>query len=228
MKGFRFIYFDAGLTILGNNHVTLFKAALNDLGYDRSYKEVEKAYHLTNKEAMRRNLFHASDGGDEFAGIFLSFLSLPVSTEVFSDAYKKYSGSFKWSPFPFTKDVLLLLKRKGYGLGVLSNWDSSLRNILTEGGIYDLFDTVIISCEVGFEKPDVRIFEKALESSRVEGEECLFVGDNYYDDVVGAEKAGIRTILINPDLKSGIEELDYPYIISSIEELPAFLLGDMI
>ncbi len=223
MSNYRFIYFDAGLTLLECNHTELFKKALEDLGKGREKEEIELAYHLANKKAMRENLFHTSDGGTVFASYFLSFLSLDIPIEDFHEAYTRYKSDIVWKPFPFTPGVLERLKRCGYGLGILSNWDPGLRDILRNGGIYDFFDQVIISSETGFLKPDENIFRIALEKAGLLNTECLLVGDNYYDDVLGAAKAGMKSVLINPEGKLGIEEIDYSPIISSIEELPGLL-----
>ena len=50
------------------------------------------------------------------------------------------------------------------------------------------------------------------------------MGDNYYDDVKGASQLGIRTLLINPSQRFGIEELDYPYVISDIREVERYIV----
>ncbi|WP_053242938.1 HAD hydrolase-like protein [Clostridium sp. DMHC 10] len=63
----------------------------------------------------------------------------------------------------------------------------------------------------------------ALKRANVEPDECLFVGDNYYDDIVGSSKVNMKSLLINPYGKVGIEELNYAYIISNISELPKFI-----
>lgn len=83
-------------------------------------------------------------------------------------------------------------------------------------------DTVVISSEAGCEKPDRRIFERALLLAGVEPSECLYVGDNYYDDAVGASAAGMRTLLINPPGRLGIEELKFPDVIESIQDVERY------
>ena len=56
----------------------------------------------------------------------------------------------------------------------------------------------------------------------VEPSECLYVGDNYYDDAVGASAAGMRTLLINPPGRLGIEELKFPDVIESIQDVERY------
>lgn len=223
MKKYKFIYFDAGLTLIKNNHEELFSFALEDLGVKRSSDDIKRAYHLANKAAMRDGLLHKSDGGKRFAFFFLSFLGVSCSLDDFNNAYIKYKDRFFWSSYPFTKDTLLDLKKKEYGIGLLSNWDRSLRRILEKEGILKMMDEVVISSEVGYEKPDEKIFSIALEKAAVKAEEALLVGDNYYDDVLGARKVNMDAVLINPG-QLGIEEIDFDGpVISSIETLKKLL-----
>lgn len=84
-------------------------------------------------------------------------------------------------------------------------------------------DHIIVSSEVQVEKPDVRIFLKAAELAGVDPKQCLYVGDNYYDDVVGSAKAGMKPILINRFGTLGIEEITFERTLLSVEELPELL-----
>ncbi|RFB18690.1 HAD family hydrolase [Bacillus sp. HNG] len=60
------------------------------------------------------------------------------------------------------------------------------------------FDTIIISEEVGFSKPDERIFELALHKLNVRPEEALFVGDDIVKDISGCQNANMKGIWFNP------------------------------
>lgn len=63
----------------------------------------------------------------------------------------------------------------------------------------------------------------ALKKANIKSQECLFVGDNYYDDIVGSSKVRMKAVLINPYERIGIEELKYNHIIANISELPKFI-----
>ena len=73
--------------------------------------------------------------------------------------------------------------------------------------------------QVGVEKPDPRIFRQALELSGDSPEECLYVGDNYYDDGVGAAQVGMAFCILNPAGRLGIEELDIPWCVPDIRQV---------
>ena len=66
------------------------------------------------------------------------------------------------------------------------------------------------------EKPDRRIFEKALELSGEDPRNCLYVGDNYYDDGMGASQLGMAFLYPKPSGRLGIEELDLPWCVPDI------------
>jgi len=65
-------------------------------------------------------------------------------------------------------------------------------------GVDDLFDAVITSVETGWRKPHPAIFEAALQQLDCAPQDCLFIGDNYLDDYIGASRAGMQSWLIDP------------------------------
>ena len=97
-----------------------------------------------------------------------------------------------------TADALDALAAAGYRLGVVSNSDGRVEEALTAAGIRDRFELVIDSQCVGVEKPDPRIFELALERLGLTAAEALYVGDIYEVDVVGARRAKMDVILVDP------------------------------
>ena len=94
-------------------------------------------------------------------------------------------------------DILAGLRDRGYRLGIISNWDPSLRAYCRELGIADHFTCILASGAVGVGKPSPGIFEMALERLGVAPEEALHVGDNYYADVLGAKRVGMQGILLD-------------------------------
>ncbi|MEH7380873.1 HAD family hydrolase [Bacillus sp. JJ1533] len=83
----------------------------------------------------------------------------------------------------------------------------------------DYFDTIIISEEVGFSKPDKRIFDLALNRLNVQPEDALFVGDNLEKDIGGCQHANIKGIWFNPHMIKNDTEIQ-PYMeINSLDKL---------
>lgn len=98
---------------------------------------------------------------------------------------------------PEAMPVLTDLKRHKITTGLVSNFDHPphVRRILSKNGWADIFDTIIISSEVGVKKPDPAIFTLALQQTGVSQADAVYVGDTN-EDVVGAIAAGIRPIFI--------------------------------
>lgn len=97
------------------------------------------------------------------------------------------------------REILETLRSRGFRMGIISNGFTDVQyNKLASSGISDYFEHVVLSDAVGFNKPDVRIFEYAARLVDASPEECLMIGDNPSTDIAGALKAGWRTILFDP------------------------------
>ncbi len=99
---------------------------------------------------------------------------------------------------PGVPEALVGFRRLGLQLVVVSNSDGSVEQTLREQGLVEHFDAVIDSALVGHEKPDRRIFERAIEVSGAIASRTLHVGDMYSADVVGARGAGLHALLLDP------------------------------
>jgi HAD superfamily hydrolase (TIGR01509 family) len=108
-------------------------------------------------------------------------------------------ASVLWrSVMPRVPEALARLKRRGVTLVVVSNSDGTVERSLEVAGLRPYFDTVIDSALVGFEKPDRRIFDCAIERSGADRERTLHVGDLYHADILGARAAGIHALMLDP------------------------------
>lgn len=121
---------------------------------------------------------------------------------------------------------LLADLRETYRLGVVSNFDyaPTCRAILDREGIAPLFETVVISDEVGWRKPKSLIFETALGRLGVRPAEALFVGDRADIDVIGARGVGMPSVWINREAAGLPEHVPPPdFEIRDLKELRAIL-----
>jgi HAD superfamily hydrolase (TIGR01662 family) len=96
-------------------------------------------------------------------------------------------------------EMLQALKDSGFTLGVVSNRTHSFIEELESLGIDRYFDCTFAAGEVNSWKPEPQIFLHALRHLGIEPHETLYVGDNYYADVLGAQRAGLRPVLLDPD-----------------------------
>lgn len=99
---------------------------------------------------------------------------------------------------PDTPTVLEALRLRGIKLGVVSNSDGRIETDLVRRGLGGHFETVVDSHVVGIEKPDPAIFRIALERVGATAGEALFVGDVFAIDILGARRAGMEAVLLDP------------------------------
>jgi len=99
--------------------------------------------------------------------------------------------------FPETRPVLEDLRTRGYHLGLISNHNDGLLQVLEYHGLNELLETVTYSQEVGAEKPDPRVFARALERAHCEPSEALYVGDSIQADIEGAHRSGIEAVWLD-------------------------------
>lgn len=120
---------------------------------------------------------------------------------------------------PGTRETLLRLAKR-YRLGVISNADGKIAEILRRSGIADCFETITDSGIVGNEKPHPAIFEAALASLGVAAGESLYTGDVYAVDYLGATQIGMRSILF--DVAGAYKDKGLPRV-ESLEEFESQL-----
>ena len=115
----------------------------------------------------------------------------------FEEIYDLFRDSRGWMLFPETRQVLEVLHRNRFKLGIVSNFDSRLYSALKDLGIDTLLHSVTICSEVGFAKPDPQIFGAALRTLGVRAERTLFTGDSLVDDFQAAQNAGLVSFLLD-------------------------------
>lgn len=111
-----------------------------------------------------------------------------------------------------------------YKLAMVTNGIPDVQRTKVERtGLADLFDVVIVSGELGFGKPDPRIYAETARQLGVPMDECIMVGDNFRRDVAGAQDAGIRGVWISIGRPSPDPTVTPWLTIESLAELPALL-----
>lgn len=114
----------------------------------------------------------------------------------FEVAYEHFAEAGVWELFPEVSEVLEQLQPR-YRLSIISNFDGRLRLILALLGISRYFSEVVISSEVGADKPDALIYRRALELSNAATAEALHVGDDPVKDWEGAAAAGLAVFKLD-------------------------------
>lgn len=100
-------------------------------------------------------------------------------------------------PYKETKEVLEKLS-KNYTLVLVSNTDCfSEKRVLEKFALMKYFDKAFFSHELGLLKTDKRFFDQVLFDLNVTSEDCLMIGDSLQSDVLAAQQAGIKAILVD-------------------------------
>ncbi len=101
---------------------------------------------------------------------------------------------------PAARPVLRWLREHGYRVGVLTNRRLPLPDdYLSSLGLADLLDQVWVAVDLGVWKPHPDAFLHPVRAWGLSPEQVLYVGDNYYADVLGARAAGLQAALLDPD-----------------------------
>ncbi|MDQ0116277.1 HAD family hydrolase [Paenibacillus harenae] len=97
-------------------------------------------------------------------------------------------------------DTLSLVRSKGLKLGLITNGSAHSQNAKIDfAGIRDYFDAIIVSDEVHVKKPDPAIFAIAMQRLGVKPSDAIYVGDHPVNDVLGARRAGLRSVWFRGD-----------------------------
>jgi FMN phosphatase YigB (HAD superfamily) len=210
------VFFDVGNTLLFPNRERMLQAlhARQVFPPEELMREVEQQ---TKREFDALLESHAAvDHG--FWHIYytrlLKELGIPEDG-ICSDLVARTRVSANWCDIrPRTREALLRLGEK-FRLGVISNADGKIAEILDHCGIADCFETITDSGIVGKEKPHPAIFRAAMKSLNVKAAESLYTGDVYSVDYVGATGVGMQSVLF--DVAGAYK--DFLPRVESLEEL---------
>lgn len=156
--------------------------------------ERQRALYRTDKRGVRR--FWRQLVSEVFApwrGELSNF------EDFFEQLYTDFATAEAWHLFEDVEPCLDRLAAAGFRLAVISNWDQRLRSLLEVMEIAGRFEELIISAEVGVEKPAQAIFDHAVGALGVARDRALHVGDSLEDDLIGARDAGLEAALLVRD-----------------------------
>jgi putative hydrolase of the HAD superfamily len=103
-----------------------------------------------------------------------------------------------WVP-PETGQILETLQKAGFRLGLVSNRTHPVQAELGELGLDSFFELALVAGEVNSWKPEPQIFLIALDKLGATPTQAVYVGDNYYADILGSQAVGIQPVLLDPE-----------------------------
>lgn len=208
------VIFDCWGTIFTNSSIPHpFAVFAEKLGYkisDRSFLKRFEQHMMTDDKPI-----------PEHVASLLTELEINPTPDLISELTNIILGSLSTQiSYGDTTEVLDRLK-KDYCLILLSNtFREGFMKLQTDYPINDWFESVCLSYKENMIKPNPALYEVVLRQARLSKDEVLMIGDNYDDDVVAANHAGIQAILLDRRGR-------YPEIldnkISSLHQLKALL-----
>ena len=156
---------------------------------------------------------------------FLAGCEVTLGPEAFSGEYLRQLATS--SHLLDGAEALLTAIRPRFRLGLVTNGLAEVqRPRLARSPIGPLFDTVVVSEEIGVAKPDARIFEHALRQLQHQDRETvLMVGDSLESDIKGGINAGLRTCWFNPSGAANGTAVEPTFEVASLWELRDRLAG---
>jgi len=157
----------------------------------------------------------------------IMLLGFPASPELIrklTDAFQQVFVKYIPSPRPNAKQALEILKSNGYKLGIVSNTSCGkcLRYYLEKHLLMRCLNATVFSDEIGYRKPNPKIFREALTQLRVQAKEAIHIGDDLYADIQGAKQLGMKTVLYSEKMLAKTQPKP-DVVITTFKQLPDYL-----
>ncbi len=196
------IFFDVGNTLFFYNYDFLRGLLEERFGVDVTTEELEATHQIIRNSMgpmLDQGLSHEMIVWEAYKKWFRSIGIEEEKIPAIIDAIKTHPfRHLFWARMADgARELLTWFKDRGFKLGIISNAEGQIKRLITHAGLDASFDTILDSHEVGFQKPDERIFERALADLNVKPSEAVHVGDLFEADVVGARAAGIVPVLVD-------------------------------
>ncbi len=199
MPKYTTLFFDLFNTLLSvgdvPEHIGRFTADVLGLDHEVWNKACFSSDHEITKptehEQIIRILAHSIDGA--------------ISDQVIMDATEHRQRRFDYALSHVQDDIidsLVGLRQSGLKLCLISNASTAEVSAWGNSPLAKLFDHVVFSCECGYKKPDWDIYQYALQCCEVLHSRAVFIGDGGSNELLGANNAGLTTVLTRQFSKS--------------------------
>ncbi|XP_062196526.1 uncharacterized protein LOC133899546 [Phragmites australis] len=170
-------------------------------GVTKTEKRIMEGFKRAFSAPWPKTLRYQGDGRP-FWRIVVAEATDCTDNDYFEEVYQYYADGDAWR-LPVGADTTLRdLKDAGVKLAVVSNFDTRLRKLLKDLNVSDMFDAIVVSSEVGYEKPAPEIFKIALDQIGVETSKAVHVGDDEIADKAGANAIELECWLWGEDVKT--------------------------
>lgn len=195
------VLFDLGDTLVYSNPEETFRRILARHGMFKSAEEVREALIEGNKEfdINKHEGLTANEFYMQWNIVGLKHLGSEgrKARELAESINAEWWKFADFHVFPEVKDTLRRLRRAGLKLGIVTGgFEEDIEMIVPKAGLDKYFDVKVGVNTTGKRKPHPKAFKYALKQLGVKPFEAVFVGDNFENDYVGAQKVGILPVLV--------------------------------
>jgi putative hydrolase of the HAD superfamily len=188
----------------GGASVEIFQCSLQEQGFELDCDKFTEVYRLIARRQVREAEANGWTEIDYIKRLILTMEGLgvkePRRSRLAIHMWDDYLAEWprQTSFYPETPALLERLQGK-YKLGVVTNFmdGPTARQVFDDLGYEAIFDSLVVSAEVGYQKPAPILFQMALDELRSKPENTIMVGDTYEADVVGAHAVGMKGVLID-------------------------------
>jgi FMN phosphatase YigB (HAD superfamily) len=190
---YKYIFFDVAGTLLYKDGLyEEIAKTLKESGIEVS-QEILRQRHTIVSDIILSPTKTSKIFYDYFNREFLYSMGVVPKREIVDRIYERCKG-LPWKKFNDTK----ALENLPVDLGIITNWDSSLRGIIKKE--FDIkFTQIVLSSEVGISKPNIELFQKALSFISLPADKVLYVGNSIKLDLEPALKVGFHAVVVDRD-----------------------------
>ncbi|MFN2588837.1 MAG: HAD family hydrolase [Actinomycetota bacterium] len=231
--GIQIVFLDAGETILypHPSFSELFARVATEYGRPVEPSQVEDVRRRLAPHLVDMVEDSGAEGGislsEESSRLFWTFLYRRflqelgmLDEELVDRLFAIFSSTSTYRLYDDVLPALRDLGSRGYRLGLISNFERWLEEMLVELEVGHIFDVAVISGIEGVEKPDASIYRRALDKAGVDASRAVHIGDSPGLDVEPARSVGMNTVLLD---RLGRYEGHEGQRITSLKELPDLL-----
>lgn len=201
----RALFLDVGNTLLSERptRFELYAQAARNHGCEISVEDMTAQMRRAHAELPRwvNGAFRYTDPWFELyiENIFHGALGLPKERlpELSEALFARFSDPATFAIHDGALELLKLARDRQLRIGIISNWSHRLPGLLDRLDLTRRVDFVLCSALERMEKPSVELYARALDRAGVQAEEALHAGDDMEKDLLGARRAGIRSVLVD-------------------------------
>lgn len=146
--------------------------------------------------------------------------SVDKTADLLIDNFK--NDPLMYEQLPGALEMLKELQKRNYRLGVISNFDDTLKHALVKQKLSHYFAFIVTCKDAMAEKPDGRIFRHALNLAAVDPSEAVHVGDDIERDYYASRRVGMRALLLRTPAanRKALSEIPPEFVVNCLSDVP--------